>query len=373
MNALDTLRSVSLDPNGYAKRIQSSGGKPILGYFCSYAPEEMIAAAGAIPFRIFGTREDISLADAHLQSYCCSLVRGGLEDALAGRLGFLKGAVFPHTCDSIQRLSDIWRLNAGMSTHFDVVLPVKLTTESARTYMIAVLNNFKAELESAFGLTLSDDRLHAAIRTYNRIRGLLEKIYTFRSQNPHQLRASDMYHTMKASMIMDREQLAMLLESLWADLMRLEPSEPPVDRKRLLVSGGICNHPDIYNLIEECGGDVIWDDLCTGSRYFQGQIRESGDPVEALADRYMARMVCPAKHMGMGVRGEHLSRLVREKQVAGVIFLFLKFCDPHGFDYPYLKACMDSAGVASLLLEVEEQLPSEGQLRTRFETFVDML
>ena len=52
-------------------------------------------------------------ADAHLQAYSCSLVRGALEDALAGRLDFLDGAmVFPHTCDSIQRLSDIWRMNA---------------------------------------------------------------------------------------------------------------------------------------------------------------------------------------------------------------------------------------------------------------------
>jgi len=34
---------------------------------------------------------------------------------------------------------------------------------------------------------------------------------------------------------------------------------------------------------------------------------------------------------------------------------------------------MDEIGVPTLLLEVEEQLPSEGQFRTRFETFIDML
>ncbi len=373
MTSLDTLRSVSLDPYSYARHVQSSRDKFFLGFFCSYAPEEIIAAAGVVPFRIFGTRSDISLADAHLQSYCCSLVRGGLEDALAGRLDFLEGAVFPHTCDSIQRLSDIWRLNAGMNRHFDVVLPVKLTTGSARAYMTSVLREFLSGVESAFGMTIPDDRLHAAISTYNRIRELLEKIYAFRSRYPHQLKASDMYHIMKASMVMDRDALVVELESLGSDLMRSAPAEPPKGRKRILLSGGICNHPDIYNLIEDCGGDVVWDDLCTGTRYFQGRIREDGDPVEALAERYMTRMVCPAKHMGAGVRGEYLARLVREKQVDGVVFLFLKFCDPHGFDYPHLKSCMDSAGVPSLLLEVEEQLPSEGQLRTRFETFVDML
>jgi len=373
MDTLENLRAVAQDPYGYARNIQATESKPILGYFCSYTPEEIITAAGAIPFRLFGTREDISRADAHLQSYCCSLVRGGLEDALTGRLNFLKGAVFPHTCDSIQRLSDIWRLNAGMALHFDAVLPVKLTTESARNYMIAVLNDFRSELEQGLGVTISDEALYKANHTCNRIRELLGHIYAFRSQNPSQLKGSDIYYIMKAAMVMDREVLVEQLAHLWADLREKGGEAPPTDRKRVLLSGGICTLPDIYTLIEDAGGEVVWDDLCTGTRYFEGEVRETGDPVEAIAERYLSRMVCPAKHKGMTVRGEHLSRLVREQQIGGVIFLLLKFCEPHGFDYPYLKACMDRAGVPTLLLEVEEQLPAEGQLRTRFETFIDML
>ena len=370
MNPLENLRSIAQSPYAYA---QSSTAKPFLGYFCSYVPEEIITAAGAIPFRLFGTREDISLADTHLQSYCCSLVRGGLEDALAGRLDFLNGAVFPHTCDSIQRLSDIWRLNVGMDTHFDVVLPVKLTTESARSYMIAVLKNFRSELEDGFGLKITDEALHKAIQTHNRIRERLGAIYAYKSRNPDQLAASDMYSILKASMIMDRDVLVDQLGDLQADLAATGERSSASARKRILLTGGICNHPDIYNLIEDAGGDVVWDDLCTGTRYFEGLVDETGDPVEAIADRYLNRMVCPAKHSGMTARGEYLAGLVREKQIAGVVFLFLKFCDPHGFDYPYLKAFMDDIGVPTLLLEVEEQLPSEGQLKTRFETFIDML
>lgn len=375
MDALDKLRAVSLDPCGYAQHLRSSGEKPVLGCFCTYMPEEIIVAAGAVPFRIMGSVSGggISLADAHLQSYCCSLVRSSLEDALAGRLSFLDGAVFPHTCDSIQRLSDIWRLNAGMKTHFDVVLPVKLTTDSARTYLIAVLERFRQELEAAFGIAISGKRLYGAIRTCNRIRGLLEKICSLRSRRPHQLEGADIYHIVRASMVMERNEALGLLQELWEELSALSPQEPPGDRKRILLTGGICSHPDIYHLIEDAGADVVWDDLCTGTRSFQGLVDEAGSPMEAIADRYLARMVCPAKHTGTTARGDHLVRLLRDKQIDGVIFLFLKFCDPHGFDYPYLKSCTDEAGVASLLLEVEEQLPAEGQLRTRFETFVDML
>lgn len=373
MEALDKIKSIAQDPYAYGTNLKKYSQKPVIGNFCSYTPEEFITAAGAVPFRLFGTREDISLADAHLQSYCCSLVRGGLEDALRGNLNFLDGTVFPHTCDSIQRLSDIWRLNAGFPFHLDVVLPVKVDTESARTYMIDVLKDFRADLESALQVSIPDDALRKTIILYNQLRQTLREIYELRCDNPDAISAADVYSVVKAAMVMDREELMPLLVQLRDDLRRNQVAGPARKNKRLILSGGICNHPDIYTVLEASGGEVIWDDLCTGTRYFEGDIAETGDPVVAIADRYFNRIVCPAKHQNIMARGEGLVRMVKERRASGVIFLFLKFCDPHAFDYPYLKKFLDDAGVPSLLLEVEEQLPSDAQLRTRFETFVDMI
>ena len=96
-------------------------------------------------------------------------------------------------------------------------------------------------------------------------------------------------------------------------------------------------------------------------------------PSPQLPTRYLERPVCPAKHAGIFTRGENLLKIVKEKNARGVVFFFLKFCDPHAFDYPYMKECLDKEGIPSMMLEVEDQLPSEGQLRTRFETFVDMI
>ena len=56
-----------------------------------------------------------------------------------------------------------------------------------------------------------------------------------------------------------------------------------------------------------------------------------------------------------------------------MIFLYLKFCDPHSFDYPYLKGYLKDAGIPSMLLEIEDRLPPEGQILTRIETFTQML
>ncbi len=64
---------------------------------------------------------------------------------------------------------------------------------------------------------------------------------------------------------------------------------------------------------------------------------------------------------------------MKENHADGVIFLFLKFCDPHAFDYPYIKEMLDKEGIPSMLFEVEDQLPSEGQFKTRCEAFIEML
>jgi bzd-type benzoyl-CoA reductase N subunit len=373
MKQIEECHQILKDPNGYVKRFKAESGRKVVGTFCSYAPEEIILAAGAHPFRLFGSGEKIRLAEAHLQSYCCSLVRGALEDALGGRLAFLDGVVFPHTCDSIQRLSDIWRLNVPACFHLDLVLPVKLDTDGARQYMIDVLRRFRGELGEKLGVTISDEDLRAAIRICNRIRAALTRIYDLKGERPEILKGSDLYALVRAAMIMDRGRLANLLEEVAGELAQRGGEAAGPARKRIFLSGGVCNQPDIYTIIEEAGGAVVGDDLCTGSRYFSGLIDEKADPVTAIADRYLKRVVCPAKHRGLTDRADHLVRLTREKQAQGVIFFLLKFCDPHAFDYPYLKEALDKEGIPSMLLEVEDRLPADGQLRTRFEAFVEMI
>ena len=374
MKQIEECYQILKDPNGYVKRFKAESGRKVVGTFCSYAPEEIILAAGAHPFRLFGSGEKIHLAEAHLQSYCCSLVRGALEDALGGRLEFLDGVVFPHTCDSIQRLSDIWRLNVPACFHLDVVLPVKLDTDGAAQYLIDVLNRFRGELGEKLGVTISDDDLRAAIRTMNRIRAALTRIYALKGERPEILKGSDLYALVRAAMIMDRTRAASLLEEVVAAMEKKSVSDVAVwPKKRIVLSGGVCNHPDIYTIIEEAGGAVVGDDLCTGSRYFSGLIDEKADPVKAIAGRILTRVVCPAKHRGLTDRADHLIRLVREQRAQGVIFFLLKFCDPHAFDYPYLKEALDRAGIPGMLMEVEDRLPADGQLRTRFEAFIEMI
>jgi bcr-type benzoyl-CoA reductase subunit C len=375
MRLSEEFLQISEHPYTYGRRLQRE--KKVIGTLCSYVPEEIIIAAGANPFRLFGSLEKTRLADAHLQSYCCSLGRGVLEDALAGKLDFLNGVVFTHTCDTMQRLSDIWRINMSGTFHLDVILPVKLDTRSARVYFRDVLQTFSQDLAGKLGVEISDGDLRRAIGISNRIRRSFARIYAMISDNPGMIKGEELYLLERAAMMMDRVHLADLLEEavhlLAAETAGIPAAAPPAP-KRIFIEGGACNYPDIYNIIEESGGVAAGDDLCTGHRYFSGLVDEGNpDQMMAIADRYIQRIVCPAKHAGITSRGERLVEMVLENRAQGVVFFLLKFCDPLAFDYPYLRNALEKAGIPSLMVEVDAQLQAEGQLRTRIEAFIEMI
>lgn len=368
----ERLSEIAANPGTYGAALKKSG-KVIIGAPCSYIPEEIILAAGAHPFRLFGDSSLVSHADAYLQSYCCSLVRGILAEALTGKLSFLDGVVFPHTCDTIQRLSDIWRLNIPDTFHIDLLYPAHLSAAGVLAYTQDRLERFQSDLGKALSVTIEETALRRAITLTNSIRMMMRALYALRSEKPFLFESREMLVITKAAMVMERESLAnFLAETLAAK--RAAAKRPTItDGRRLLLAGGVCHHPDIYTIIEKAGGLVVQDDLCVGSRYFDGEINREKAPLTALAEHIVRRHHCPAKHFSLDSRAAHLLAVAKQNRAEGVVFLFLKFCDPHAFDYPYLKAALDDKGIPTLLLEIEGQLPPEGQLLTRFETFIEML
>ncbi len=370
---ISAFRQWAENPHETAKKLKQEQGCPIVGHACTYFPEEIVLAAGGHPMRIFGTTSSIIRADAHIQAYSCSLARSLFEDALSGKLDYLDIMTFPHSCDTIQRLSDIWRLNIKNTVHLDLLFPVHLKSKAARDYMETVIERFRIELGEALRVNIPDNAISEAICLMNRIRTALTALYEVRSARPELISGHDLAHVLQGAMVMDRQIVATHLEELAAALQKNIPSTDALPAKRILLSGGVCLHPDIHNIIEEQGGAVVWDDLCTGNRYFDTLVPKDIPPVRAIANRFLSRAICPAKHSGITRRIEDLVKLASEQRADGVIFLFLKFCDPHGFDYPDLKTALENRGIPTLLLEVESGKPVDGPTRTRIETFLQIL
>jgi bzd-type benzoyl-CoA reductase N subunit len=337
-----------------------------MGYFCTYVPEEIIHAAGFAPLRIRSGSETPSRADAHLQSYTCALCRSALDQALRGDLSFLQGVVFPHTCDTIQALTDIWRMSFPDLYVETIVQPVYLSSPSTRPYLIAELQRFRRSLEEIIGQDISDQAINASIELYNYKRRLLARLYDLCDR----LTAPGLFAATSAGFIMPLEEYNQLL----GELVKLLAEEENTTRKGLglILVGAVLDDPAMLTIIEELGARIVGDDLCTGSRYFAQPVEADGDPIAALADRYLNRLPCPAKYHPDHERGEHLLKLIHKTRADGIVFVLQKFCDPHAFDYAMIKEKLDAAAVPHLRLEMEHA-PALDQWRTRLQAFLEMI
>jgi bzd-type benzoyl-CoA reductase N subunit len=368
---LNDFKGTAANSLDYLRNWKSRSGNRILGYFCTNTPEEIIHAAGFLPVRILSAPVTVSLAAKHLQSYSCSLVQSTLEAALRGDLNFLDGTVFPHTCDSIQRLSDIWLENIRFSFHWDVVLPVKLHTESARTYLLQELARFRKGLEQFAGRPISDGDLKKSISLFNQNRSLLRELYRLRVVHPERFSAGAILAIVQCATFMPKEDFNPLLKKLLNAPGSLSPTAN--HKLRLFISGSVCNQAQVFDAFDNAGVSVVGDDLCTGWRYFSEDVSPDGSPLEALAGRLIRRVPCPCKHNPDLDRGDDLLQRVEEARAQAVVFLLLKFCDPHAFDYPYLKDRLAKRKIPSLLLEIEPGSMPLGALETRLKAFIETL
>jgi bcr-type benzoyl-CoA reductase subunit C len=369
---LGTFAEAQKDP--YANWPDRYPGHRAMGYFCTYVPEEIIHAAGFVPLRLRSGDQTPSRADAHLQSYTCALCRSGLDQALRGDLGFLQGMVFPHTCDTLQALADVWRMSFPDLYVETIVQPVHLSSPSTRPYLIAELQRFRHSLEELIGQKISDQAISASIKLYNQKRYLLTRLYDLRDR----LTATEFFAVTDAGFTMPPLEYNQLL----SELVRLlaEGEQPPPQGPGLILVGAVLDDPAILTIVEDLGARIVGDDLCTGSRYFAQPIETDSDPVAGLAERYINRLPCPAKYHPDYQPGEHLLKLVKETQAdaassrvrSGIVFVLPKFCDPHAFDYAIVKQKLDAAAVPYLRLEMEHA-PALEQWRTRLQAFLEMI
>ena len=374
MSVLHRFDQISNNPKGYIKKIKKEKKKIIIGSLCSFVPEEIIDAANAISYRILPIKHTTSFANLHLQSYSCGLIRSILEEKISGQLDFLDAIIFSHTCDSMQRLSDIWRITQS-SIHFDILFPAKLNTKSSKEYLVKVLLRFKNELEKKFSIIISDFNIKKSIVLINKIKKSIKKIYNIREKNPLVLKGKDIFAIQRAGSFMDKKEfLSMLIELITELKKKCLNQKSPKGRKRLIISGNICTMPEIYSFIENLNADIIWDDLCMGSRYFENKIDENQENIfKAIAGKYFKKPICPAKHLGIKNKGEYLLKIIKKKKFDGILFLFLKFCDPHSFDYPYLKEMLNKEKIPCLLIESEIFEKNTNRIKTRCQAFIEII
>ena len=326
-----------------------------VGYLCTYTPKELIDGAGFTPVRIFAGDNPISLATAHIQSYACSQARGSFERALKGELD-VQAVVFTRCCDTLMRLTDIWERNTDMKVH-NLEFPSRID-EKSRNFFIRELEDFVAVLES-WGGEITLERVKESLSLYKVLEEKLTRLFEIKPDYEVAIGVQEMN---------GRDAIKLVDE-------KLEKAEESEGGPRVLITGSVCPFVDVYKLFEDAGF-ALMDDICTGTRFFtfntpEREIRNMEDVYEYLADKYFNKAPCPTKHFSDDRRFEYILNLA--KDCDGVVFLLLKFCEPHFYDYPQLKEKLEEMGKKTRLIELEFPIASYEQLRTRIEAFYEVI
>jgi benzoyl-CoA reductase subunit C len=373
MGAFDELADVSTTRLNRFVSEWKEQGKKVLGYVCSYLPEEILYAADILPYRITGKGvADTSQADAYLTRVNCTFSRCCLEVGMSGGFDFLDGAVFINGCDHIRRAYDNWKAHES-SPAFMHILPVPhvLDDEGLQWYKEEVVK-LKELVEEHFGVKVTSDRLAETVSTYNETRRLLRKLYDLRAGDNPPVTGAEALTIVSAGSAMPKEKFNELLSAFIeeAEAKKVEAT----GKIRLLVAGSLMDDPEFLANVEDLGAIVVTDVLCFGTRNFWDLTDETGDPFDALVERYYNHAPCPR------MAGEYQRRLAFVKEQAeranvdGAILEYIKFCDLHGTDNALLKEDLEKEGLP--VIELERQygpLADAGRIRTRVQAFLERI
>jgi benzoyl-CoA reductase subunit C len=352
-----------------------TGGRAI-ACFPVYVPAEIIHACGMLPVGLTGAGDqlDIQHADARFGSFICSIVKTTTELGLTGRLDPFDGFLFSSICDSARNLCFVLKRNSP-DRYIDFLhLPHNSATPATVDFLASEYRRLIANLERMNGGGFSENRLRHSIALYNANRALLRDLSLLRSQQPHLLRASELYLLLRAGNLLPVETHTAMLREVLAGLPAR--SAKPRDSLRVVVEGAFCEQPprELLRLMEEAGCYIVDDDFVLGRRWFMDDVPTEGDPVRALAESYVTRAVYSSvRHDPARPRTAGLIDKVRRTQAGAVIFLIAKFCEPAYFDYVLFKRELEGLGIPHLLLEFEEKMFTFDRVRTEVETFVESL
>lgn len=373
---IERFAAAAADPLGYARAWKERTGKRVIGSFPMNFPGELAHAADTLPMILQESEDAITVGHGLLFPFYCGYTRSMVDQAARGDFDVLDAIMFGDHCVQLLGAADAIRMQLTNTRVIFFQLISSMCDPWTQGRSEESFSKLRAELEDFVGAPVADEALHASIRLFNRNRQLIRRLYDMRKQGTAPLGSVEMQHIVKSSMIMDKAEHTELLDHL---ILHYESAAPIVTRNiRLHLSGHFCQapKPEVLAMIEECGVTVVGDDLYHGFRYISTDVPEDGDPVNALARWYMDRntgVPCPTRVQNNVDWDAYLLNAMRDERAQGMIVLMAKFCEPHMYYYPEVKEAFEKADMPHLLIETEHESMALESLKTRVETFVEVV
>lgn len=358
---------------------QKKGGK-VFGTFCVYVPDEIVFAADAIATGLCGGSQFwVPGGEKVLPTNTCPLIKASVGARLDRTCPFFRIAdmyVGETTCDGKKKAWEI--LGEDVPIHV-MDLPQMKRAKDIQAWAEEI-KTFKDTVEEFTGNKITPEKLSAAITLINQKRQALERLYNLRKNENLPISGCDVLVISQIAFYDDPTRFTQMTNKLCDELdQRVKDgiSVVPSGTKRIMLTGTPLAIPNwkLHNIVETSGGAVVCEEMCTGTRYFEHQVAETGTTIDeqcsALAERYMnINCACFTPNTG---RIDDILRLAKEYKVDGIIDVNLKFCSLYDTEGYFVERAMKEAGIPVLGVETDYTDSDAQQLRTRVSAFIEML
>jgi benzoyl-CoA reductase/2-hydroxyglutaryl-CoA dehydratase subunit BcrC/BadD/HgdB len=365
-------RLTSPFPESVAVKEWKATGRKVIGWFNPYVPEEIIHAAGMLPFEVTGDNDPVQMqgAEAHIYSNSCSKIRTCWQMQLDGKYDFLDGLASSHMCDQDMRLYEVWSYYKKLPYMELIYAPRKRDEVGVQLYL-KDLEVFRSSLSQYLICRIPDQHIAESIKVYNRGRELMQKLYELRKRDRPPVTGTEAMEVSKAAVRMPRERFNELMEQLLDEIQRTgrEIKKP----RRLMLAGSDLHNANLIAALESTDAVVVVDEMDIGIRRASGQVDITLPPLEALARYYVMGRPVDKHNWNSDARLTFIGDLAQQYKVDGVVSEIVRFCTYNGWDKFDLKQQMQKRGIPMLELDLEYGHPGGAQMRIRAEAFMEML
>jgi len=185
------------------KRWRERGGK-IIGHFQVSFPEEIVHAAGLLPFKVRGAPIETIHADSRFGSYLCSILKSSLELALSKTVELEMFVTHP-ICDAARNLAAVWGRNVSYPCQI-LYLPQNPNSPHSTIYLRGEYDRLKRSIEKITSEQISDEALRNSIAVFNENRSLIRELYEIKKETPWLISADQAYVLVALAGLLPREE-----------------------------------------------------------------------------------------------------------------------------------------------------------------------
>lgn len=367
---LNTFAEVSANPRNELNK-HLAAGKRVIGVGPYYVPEELVYAAGAVPFGVWGCIGTTDKAKKYFPPFYCSICQMSLEMGLNKTLEGLSGMMVTTLCDTLKAYGQNWKAGVEGIPAIFVSQPQHRQIEAGFEFARDSYQDVLKKVEECCGAVIEDEGLSAAIKLFNEWRSEMATFVKLAGTHPAEVSNAARVAVINAGYYMDKAEHLALVKELNAQLAALPESQEGY--KKIVLSGIYEDIPAITDILDQNKYAVVADDLAKESRAFAVRVSEQGDPLDALAQAWCDIEGDPILFDPEKIHLSNVVKVAQENNADGVVVLLAKFCDPEEFEAPLTRNACKAAGIPSITIEIDQQTESYEQARTQLDTFAELL